>query len=201
MHLTTLVVAFIGCVAAIALGSRFLLTPRQATLAFGIAADNLRGLACLNGVRNITSGVVLFVIWLAAGPATLGWALIATALTPIADAIIVLTNRGRLSTALSRHGLAAGLLDVGLVRACKRPLRAVTQAVDAVFLIAPQPAVIRGAADAVVPARHCNVAGHFLSVLDHRQATTDIAWQLRFAHAGLLLRGDPDCQRCPSVLG
>jgi hypothetical protein len=118
MRLTALVVALSGCVAAIALGSRFLLTPRQATLAFGIAADNLRGMAYLSGVRNITSGVVLLVVWAVAGPATLGWALIATALTPIADTIIVLTNRGRLSIALSRHGLAAGLLvAAGLVLA------------------------------------------------------------------------------------
>jgi hypothetical protein len=32
-----------------------------------------------------------------------------------------------------------------------------------------------------------NFSGHFLSVLDHRQATTDLAWQLWFAHAGLLV--------------
>ena len=118
MHLTALDVTFIGCVAAIALGSRFLLTPQQATLDFGIAADNLRGLAYLSGVRNITSAVVLLVVWAAAGPATLGWALMATSLTPIADTIIVLTNRGRLSNALSRHGLSAGLLvAAGLVLA------------------------------------------------------------------------------------
>jgi hypothetical protein len=37
-------------------------------------------------------------------------------------------------------------------------------------------------------------------VLDDRQPATDFSWQLRFAHAGLLVLGDPDCQRCPSVL-
>ena len=53
-----------------------------------------------------------------AGRTALGWALIAAALTPTADAVIVLTNGGKLSTALSIHGLAAGLLvAAGLVLA------------------------------------------------------------------------------------
>ena len=110
MHLTALLVALIACAAIIAIGCRFLLRPRQATLAFGVAADNLRALTEIKGVRDITSGAVLLVVWAAAGRATLGWALIAAALTPTADALIVLTNRGRLSVALGIHGITAGLL-------------------------------------------------------------------------------------------
>jgi hypothetical protein len=53
MHLAALLVALIACVA---IGSRFLLQPRQATLAFGVAADNLRALTEIKGVRDITSG-------------------------------------------------------------------------------------------------------------------------------------------------
>ncbi len=118
MHLAALLVALMVCLAAIAVGSRFLLAPRQATLAFGVAADNLRALTEIKGVRDITSGAVLLVVWAAAGRTTLGWALIATALTPAADATIVLTNGGKLSTALGIHGLTAGLLvAAGLVLA------------------------------------------------------------------------------------
>ena len=43
------------------------------------------------------------------------------------------------------------------------------------------------------------VAGHFLSVRGHRQATTDLAWQLWFTHVGLAMTthaeevtGNPD---------
>ena len=44
--------------------------------------------------------------------------LVAAALTPIADALIVLTNGGKLSKALGVHGLTAGLLvAAGLVLA------------------------------------------------------------------------------------
>ena len=118
MHLAALLVALIGCVAIIAIGSRFLLAPRQATLAYGVAADNLRALTEIKGVRDITSGAVLLVVWAAAGRTALGWALIAAALTPTADAVIVLINGGKLSTALGIHGLTAGLLvAAGLVLA------------------------------------------------------------------------------------
>ncbi len=118
MDLAALLVGLIISVAAIALGVRFLLTPRQATLAYGVATDNLRALTEIKGVRDITSGAVLLVVWAAAGRTALGWALIAAALTPTADAMIVLTNGGKLSTALGIHGITAALLvAAGLVLA------------------------------------------------------------------------------------
>ena len=118
MHLAALLVALVICVAAIVIGSRFLLAPRQATLAFGVAPDNLSALTEIKGVRDITSGAVLLVVWSAAGRTALGWALIAAALTPAADALIVLTNRGKLAVALGIHGLTAALLvAAGLVLA------------------------------------------------------------------------------------
>jgi Domain of unknown function (DUF4267) len=118
MHLAALVVALIACAAIIAIGTRFLLAPRQATLAYGVAADNLRALTAIKGVRDMTSGVVLLVVWAAAGRTALGWALIAAALTPAADAVIVRANGGKLSTVLGIHGLTAVLLvAAGLVLA------------------------------------------------------------------------------------
>jgi hypothetical protein len=118
MHLTALVIALVACAGIIAVGTRFLLAPRQAMLGFGVAPDSLRALTEIKGVRDMTSGVVLLVVWAAAGRAPLGWVLIAAALTPVADALIVLTNGGKLSTALGIHGLTAALLvAAGLVLA------------------------------------------------------------------------------------
>jgi Domain of unknown function (DUF4267) len=118
MHLTALLVALIACVAIIVLGARFILRPRQATLDFGIAADNLRGLTEIKGARDIASGVVLLVAWASAGPTTLGWVLVAAAIIPTADALIVLTNGGKLAKAVGVHGLTAALLvAAGLVLA------------------------------------------------------------------------------------
>jgi hypothetical protein len=110
MHLAALLVGLIACAGIIVLGLRFLLQPRQATLDFGVAADNLRALTEIKGARDITSGVVLLVVLASAGRATFGWALVAAAITPTADALIVHTNGGNLARALSVHGLTAALL-------------------------------------------------------------------------------------------
>ena len=118
MQLAALLIGLAACAAIIALGTRFLLAPRQATLDFGVAADDVRALTEIKGARDITSGVVLLVVWAAAGQATLGWALLAAAITPAADALIVLANGGDRSRALGIHGLTAGLLvAAGLVLA------------------------------------------------------------------------------------
>jgi uncharacterized protein DUF4267 len=118
MHLSALIVAFLGCAGIIVIGARFLLTPRRATTDFGIAADDVRALTAIKGVRDITSGVVLLVVWAAAGSTALGWALLAAALTPIADAVIVTTRGGKPATALGIHGVTAALLvAAGLVLA------------------------------------------------------------------------------------
>ena len=75
-------------------------------------------LSPLHRLDRVTSGVLLLVVWAAAGREALGWFLVAVALTPVADAVIVLTHGGRLSTALGVHGLTAALLvAAGLVLA------------------------------------------------------------------------------------
>src|ERR1700757_2329828 len=78
--------------------------------------------------------------------------------------------------------------------------RQIPQPVDTLLPITAQPPVVDLSTDPVIPTRHRDIASHFLGVLDDRQAATDLPWQLRFAHAGLLVLGDPNCQRCPSVL-
>jgi Domain of unknown function (DUF4267) len=118
MHLAALVIAILACAAIVVLGIRFLLAPRQATLGFGVGADNVRALTEIKGVRDITSGVVPLVAWAVAGRTALGWVLVTAALTPTADAMIVLTNGGKRSTALGIHGVTAVLLvAAGLVLA------------------------------------------------------------------------------------
>ena len=118
MHVTALVLAVLACLAIAVIGIRFLLVPQRATLDYGVPADDLRALTAIKGVRDITSGVVLLVVWAVAGPAVLGWAVIAASLTPIADAVIVLTRAGKRSTALGVHGATAALLiAAGLVLA------------------------------------------------------------------------------------
>jgi hypothetical protein len=118
MHLAALLIAVLACLAIIVLGARFLLVPQRDTLDYGARADDLRALTAIRGVRDIVSGVVLLVVWAAAGTAVLGWALLAAALTPIADAVIVLARGGKRATAFGVHGATAILLiAAGLVLA------------------------------------------------------------------------------------
>jgi len=118
MTISALVVAALGCILILLIGLRFLLAPRTATLGFGIQDGDVRGLTAIKGVRDIASGVVPLVVWAAAGPAAFGWALVAAAITPIGDAVIVRARGGRLATALGVHGTTAALLvAAGLVLA------------------------------------------------------------------------------------
>lgn len=116
MQIVATVLAVLACVFIIAIGIRFLVAPRQATLGFGIPEGHVRGMTAIKGVRDITSGVVLLVVLATAGNPVFGWALIAAALTPIGDAVIVRTSGGPLSAALGIHGVTAALIvAAGLV--------------------------------------------------------------------------------------
>jgi len=106
-------IASAACATIIAIGSRFIISPRVAMTGFGIAADSphaSRALTEIKGVRDITSGIVPLVVWAVAGPQALGWALTAAAITPIGDMMIVLSNGGKTSEALGIHGFTAVLL-------------------------------------------------------------------------------------------
>ncbi|WP_420367508.1 DUF4267 domain-containing protein [Curtobacterium sp. L1-20] len=113
-----LIVAVIGCLFILFIGARFLVAPRIATSGFGVAEDRRRAFTSIKGVRDITSGIVPLVVLLVAGPHVFGWVLLAAAVTPVGDAVIVATNGGSLRHALSVHGATALVLVVaGLVLA------------------------------------------------------------------------------------
>ena len=112
MTLAALVVAILGCAFILVIGARFLLAPRAAMAGFGVPEDSLRALTHIKGVRDITSGIVPLVVLAVAGQHAFGWALVAAALTPIGDAVIVTTNGGTLRHALSVHAATALVLVV-----------------------------------------------------------------------------------------
>lgn len=118
MTLAALVVAIAGCAFILFIGARFLIAPRIALAGFGVTADRTRALTSIKGVRDITSGVVPLVVLAVAGHHAFGWALVAAAITPIGDAIIVTTNGGTVRHALSVHAATAALLvAAGLILA------------------------------------------------------------------------------------
>jgi hypothetical protein len=116
MVIAALVVAILGCLFILFIGGRFLVAPQLATAGFGVAEDRQRAFTSIKGVRDITSGIVPLVVLLVAGPQVFGWALLAAAITPIGDAIIVVTNGGTRRQALSVHGATAAVLIIaGLI--------------------------------------------------------------------------------------
>lgn len=118
MVIAVLVVAVLGCLFILFIGGRFLIAPAVATAGFGVAEDRRRAFTSIKGVRDITSGIVPLVVLLAAGPHVFGWALVAAAITPIGDAIIVVTNGGTVRQALTVHAATAVVLIVaGLILA------------------------------------------------------------------------------------
>jgi hypothetical protein len=118
MTIAALAVAILGCVFILFIGARFLLAPAIATAGFGVAPDRLRAFTSIKGVRDITSGIVPLVVLAVAGPQVFGWVLLAAAITPIGDAIIVATNGGTLRQALIVHGATALVLIIaGLILA------------------------------------------------------------------------------------
>lgn len=118
MIIAAVVTAILGCLFILFIGGRFLLAPRVATAGFGVADDRPRAFTSIKGVRDITSGIVPLVVLLVAGPHAFGWVLVAAAITPIGDAIIVVTNGGKLRQALSVHGATAVVLVIaGLILA------------------------------------------------------------------------------------
>ena len=118
MIIAGLVVAILGCLFILFIGARFLIAPAIATAGFGVSEDRRRAFTSIKGVRDITSGIVPLVVLLVAGPQVFGWALLAAAITPIGDAIIVITNGGTIRHALSVHAATAlALIIAGLVLA------------------------------------------------------------------------------------
>ena len=67
MHVAAVIFAILASVAIIGLGIRFFLQPRESMHDYGVAADNLRALTEIKGIRDITSGVVDYINVIAGG--------------------------------------------------------------------------------------------------------------------------------------
>ena len=98
----------------ILIGARFLLAPQAAAAAYGIASEPRRRSTdpylAVKGVRDIASGVALFVLLAARQPRIVGGYLAAASIIPIADAVIVLRGNGSRATAYGVHGATAAVM-------------------------------------------------------------------------------------------
>jgi hypothetical protein len=107
-----------GLIAAaiVFIGARFVVAPRVAAAGYGVPAEPDRPSAAayrtVKGIRDIASGLFLFILLAAGATHLLGWVMLAAIVIPVADAAIVLGNGGTKTTALGIHGVTAAVMLV-----------------------------------------------------------------------------------------
>jgi Domain of unknown function (DUF4267) len=118
MIIKNLAVAVAGLIGLgiIAIGVRFLLAPRTAAAGYGVAIREETGEAgaylSAKGVRDIASGLVVFLLIAIAGHRVLGWWMLVMILIPIGDAVVVLRSSGSKATAYGVHMTTAVVMAV-----------------------------------------------------------------------------------------
>jgi hypothetical protein len=102
--------------AIVFIGARFIVAPRVAADGYGVSPDlgqpSVVAYTRVKGVRDIASGLFLFILMAAGATQPLGWVILAATIIPLADAAIVLGNGGPKSIAWGVHGLTAVVMLV-----------------------------------------------------------------------------------------
>ncbi|MGA9677621.1 MAG: DUF4267 domain-containing protein [Mycobacterium sp.] len=118
MTTTTIGYTLAGLIGAgiIFIGARFFLALRVAAAGYGVQPDLSQKAAgaylSVKGVRDIASGLFIFILIAAGATHLLGWVILAATIIPLADATIVLGHGGSKSVAYGVHGLTAAVMLV-----------------------------------------------------------------------------------------
>ena len=113
MTTTSIAYTLAGLLAAgiIFIGARFIVAPRVAAAGYGVQQDLAQPSAGaylpVKGIRDIASGLFVFILMAAGATHLVGWVMLAATIIPIADAAIVLGNGGSKSIAFGVHGVTA----------------------------------------------------------------------------------------------
>lgn len=116
MTATTTGYVLAGLIAAgiIFIGARFIVAPRVAAAGYGVLPDlgqrAVGAYLSVKGVRDIASGLFVFILMAAGATHLLGWLILAATIIPLADTAIVLGNGGTKTVALGVHGLTAAVM-------------------------------------------------------------------------------------------
>lgn len=116
MTATTIAYTLAGLLGAgiVFIGARFILAPRVAAAGYGVQPDlgqsSVGAYLSVKGVRDIASGLIVFILIAAGATHLLGWVMLAATVIPLADTAIVLGHGGSKSIALGVHGLTAAVM-------------------------------------------------------------------------------------------
>jgi len=97
----------------IIIGARFLFAPHAAAAGFGVpVSPDARWDAYLSvkAIRDIASGLFIAILMVDGSVHLLGWFILAGALIPLTDALIVLRHGGTKAAAFGIHGATAGVM-------------------------------------------------------------------------------------------
>lgn len=96
------------------IGARFVVAPRVAAAGYGVQPDlgqrSVGAYLSVKGIRDIASGLFVFILMAAGATHLLGWVILAATIIPLADATIVLGHGGPRTIALGVHGLTAAVM-------------------------------------------------------------------------------------------
>ncbi|MFY1670400.1 DUF4267 domain-containing protein [Plantactinospora sp. WMMB334] len=116
VNVADVLAALIGA-GIIVIGVRALWAPQAAAASFGIPGTptgepNLRVWLSIKAVRDIASGLFIFILLAGATPDLLGWFMLAATGIPVGDALIVLRSNGPKAAAYGIHGATAVVMLV-----------------------------------------------------------------------------------------
>lgn len=92
------------------IGARFFLAPHAAAAAYGVSVrpdPRWEAYLSVKAVRDIASGLFTVILILNQSAHLLGWFILAAAIIPLVDAVIVLRHGGTRTVALGIHGVTA----------------------------------------------------------------------------------------------
>ncbi|MFI2486805.1 DUF4267 domain-containing protein [Promicromonospora kroppenstedtii] len=85
------------------IGARFLISPFPAAAGYGVPATQDRAYLEIKGLRDATFGIVGLALLAFAGAHAAAWFMLAVAVAPLGDTLIVLRHGGRRSVAFGIH--------------------------------------------------------------------------------------------------
>jgi hypothetical protein len=99
------------------IGVRFLLQPYASAAGYGVPATQDRAYLEIKGLRDTTFGIVGLLLLALAGPPAEAWFMLAVAVVPLGDTVIVLRHGGSKAVAFGIHFATAVvvLVSAGLL--------------------------------------------------------------------------------------
>ena len=111
MHWLAIGLALLLALAIIAIGARYVTNPRAATRSFGLplpeAGTNIAWWLRLKGVRDIVAGLTVLAVMAWGGWRAVGIVLLAEAMIPVGDMLVILAAKGSSRSAFGIHGCTA----------------------------------------------------------------------------------------------